>query len=140
MSQEIMNYKYLWTEMFKYLDVNDYMNLELSNKVIRNQILNYYQMNTKNIKIDNSEKNKLKKVFLSKYMNSFVIFNAHYEFDNLDVTKTQNNNGEEKEDYRNLHEKDKEMNKKNGKSNVCRFNDNSMMSYSSSENSMFCYK
>ena len=72
-------------DIFKFLDVNDYFNLELSNKNIRTQLLTYYKMKTKNLQsnIKITEKN-IKKLFLSQYLNSFVVFNVQLEFNSLE--------------------------------------------------------
>jgi cell division protein FtsL len=93
MSKQILNNKGVWQDVFKFLDINDYLNLELSNKNFRTQLLTFYQMKVKTIKPElqnfpNKEKN-LKKVFLSTYMNSFVILRIKSEYDGYEANQKQ---------------------------------------------------
>lgn len=88
MSKQIMNNKGAWQDIFKYLDINDYLNMELSNKNFRTQLLTFYQLKAKLInpelqhfqQFQSKEKN-FKKVFLSSYMNSLVTFSVRSEYD-----------------------------------------------------------
>ncbi len=85
MSKQFMNNKGAWQDIFKFLDINDYLNLELSNKNFRSQLLTFYQLKLKLIKPEvfdfKSKEKNLKKIFLSSYMNSLVTFSVHSEFD-----------------------------------------------------------
>jgi hypothetical protein len=93
MSKQILTNKVVWQDVFKFLDINDYLNLELSNKIFRTQLLTFYQMKIKSIKPElqnfpQQEKN-LKKVFLSTYMNSLVIYRIKSEYDGYEANKKQ---------------------------------------------------
>lgn len=88
MSKQIMNNKGAWQDIFKYLDINDYLNMELSNKNFRTQLLTFYQLKVKFIKPElqhfqqfQSKEKNLKKVFLSSYLNSLVTFSVRSEYD-----------------------------------------------------------
>jgi hypothetical protein len=78
-----IGYKDLWNDIFKFLDINDYFNLELSNKNIRAKMLTYYQLKTKNLPITNIYGKNYKKIFFSKYFTSFVVYNIKEEGYNL---------------------------------------------------------
>lgn len=88
-----IGYKDLWTNIFKYLDMDDYLNLELSNKNLRSKIVSYYHLQTKNcISSDSTKFNQnYKKIFFSKYLNSFVILNVDSEFDGLPLIMRKEN-------------------------------------------------
>ena len=90
MSKQYLSNKGVWSDIIKFLDINDYLNLELSCKNLRIQLLTFYQMKSKIIKPElmANEKN-LKKVLLSKYMNSFVMFKIKAEYDDGNTLKDQ---------------------------------------------------
>jgi hypothetical protein len=90
MSKHYLSNKGVWSDIIKFLDINDYLNLELSCKNLRIQLLTFYQMKSKIIKPELMEKEKnLKKMFLSKYMNSFVMFKIKSEYDDGSTLKEQ---------------------------------------------------
>jgi hypothetical protein len=90
MSKQYLSNKGVWSDIIKFLDINDYLNLELSCKNLRIQLLTFYQMKSKIIKPELMENEKnLKKMFLSKYMNSFVMFKIKSEYDDGSTLKEQ---------------------------------------------------
>lgn len=100
MEKKYFSQKGLWVEVFKFLDINDYFSAELANKSLRNELLAFYKIKTLNIQTGtNMTEKNLKKLFLSKYMNSFVVFNVQQEFNGLEqmernpelFTNTDNN-------------------------------------------------
>lgn len=121
--QTLFNYQGQWTDIFDFLDVNDYFSLELSNKNIRNQLLTYYKMKTKNMEPAQNQKS-LKKLFLTKYMNSFVVFNVMQEFNSLEENILKSNNEE-------VHSKKKK------EKEVSVFIDNARTCVSSQKNCLF---
>jgi hypothetical protein len=98
-----IKHKDLWTFIYQFLDVNDYFNLELTTKNMRTTLQSYYQSKTKNFKGKFYHKNP-KKVFLSSYMNSFVVFNVAEEYNSL----------EELENLKNLTLNDNNLNTRKG--------------------------
>ena len=105
---EILNNKNVLSHILTYLEISDFLNLELTNTKIKNCIDFYYE--TKNILYDynkserlsnerpirkDSKINKLnltkcKKNYISKYLNSFVVFNINEEFNEEEIPNEKN--------------------------------------------------
>lgn len=80
------------SHIFKYTEVSDLLNLELTQKSIRNQLLQYYVSMTNSIEKEKLSNTKnMKKAFLTNYMNSFVVFNVDQEYDSLVEGKSRSN-------------------------------------------------
>lgn len=102
--EKIFSNKNVLGYVLNYLEISDFLNLELSNSIIkscvdfyyetknshfeldRNQKLSNDQLIRKNSKIKKQNITKYKKNYISKYLNSFVVFPINEEFDEVDVT------------------------------------------------------
>jgi hypothetical protein len=123
-----LTHKDLWNNIFPFLEMSDYFNLELSNRNLKNIINTYYQLKTKNLTNSTFQKNT-KKIFFSVYKNSFVVFNVRDEFNSL----------EESEQIKSTNEDNKNYEHKNSKkfSIKSKLVDNSQTIHSSQENTLF---
>jgi hypothetical protein len=105
MEKNWVGHKELWNDIFKFLEMNDHFNLELSGKSMKTKLMTYYQQKTKNIDESKYAKN-YKKKFFEKYMNSFITYVCKEEFDGfegiealqLNEVKENNNKKEEEKD------------------------------------------
>lgn len=97
--EKIFTNKNVLGYVLNYLEISDFLNLELSNSIIKSCVDFFYEMkNThfelnekekffndkmirKNSKIKKQNVTRNKKNYISKYLNSFVVFPINEEFD-----------------------------------------------------------
>lgn len=102
--EKIFSNKNVLGYVLNYLELSDFLNLELSNSIIKSCVDFYYEMKNchfeleknqkinnhklirKNSKINKQNLTKYKKNYISKYLNSFVVFPINEEFDKDEVT------------------------------------------------------
>lgn len=75
-----IGHKDLWNHIFDCLDINDFFNLELTDKKIRDKLLSYYKRCSQKVLKDTFKCN-YKRTFFSRYYNSILITNINKEFD-----------------------------------------------------------
>jgi hypothetical protein len=78
MEKNVVDNEKIWSDIIKYLDINDFFNIELTNKSLRSRVTKYYkditdQFNEKNLKA-------IKRQFFLMYYNSFVVFQVREEY------------------------------------------------------------
>ena len=89
--------------VLNYLEISDFLNLELSNSMIKSCVDFFYEMKNSHFELDRDQKQnndkmirknskikkqnftKNKKNYISKYLNSFVVFPINEEFDKEEI-------------------------------------------------------
>jgi hypothetical protein len=78
MEKNVISNDKIWNDIIKYLDINDFFNLELSNKSLRSRVTKYYKETTE--QFNEKSLKAIKRLFFSMYYNSFVVFNVREEY------------------------------------------------------------
>jgi hypothetical protein len=107
--EKIFGNKNVMGYVLNYLEISDFLNLELSNSNIKSCLDFYYEIKNSYFELDKNQKlhnnndqlirrnskikkqnlTKYKKNYISKYLNSFVVFPINEEFDEEDATANE---------------------------------------------------